>query len=403
MAVKEPSIFFENTLELLNFYDETGLTSAICSMAYEFSEKEILPLNAGLDEANSFPSELWAKMGQQGLLGVSAPAEYGGAGGTFLQQIATTYAISRHSGSIGLSQLAHVDLCMGRIIKHGTEEQKAKYLPGLIDGTLVGSLAMSEPDAGSDVMSMRTRAVAAVGGYNIVHGEKTWITNGGKADVNVLYAKTNDKKLTTFLVEKGMQGYEPGNKINKGGMRGSETYQLHFDNCFVPEQNILGKPDDGAHVLMNGLNTERVTLAAAAVGLAEYSLHVAMKYTGERLQFGKELNKQQSVAFDLADMYSKLEAVKNYAFAAAAMYDRDPKSLTNERGASVFLEAGRMGEQVTSTCVKLCGGMGYTKDMPLMQNMNDMMLYQIGGGTEKIRQLVVARESLARFEKLKNN
>lgn len=375
------------TVEILDFLDNTGIAVNVYEMALDFSKKYVAPVNASLDETNTFPAHLWKEMGRHGLLGLQLPEIYGGSNTGFMAAVAAVEAISYHSGSVALSQLAHVDLCMGRIAKHGNDEQKARYLPGLISGELVGALAMSEPDAGSDVMSMTTRLDG-----NILNGQKTWITNGGKADVVVTYAKSGERSLTAFLVNKEMDGFIAGAKLNKTGMRGSETYPLYFDNCFIPEENILGQRDKGSHILMDGLNTERITLAAAAVGLAENSLDIALQYTGERKQFGKPLHANQSVAFDLADMSSKLQAVKNHVYLSAAMYDNNPSSLTNARAASVYLEAGRMGEDVTARALKLCGGMGYTKDMPLYQNWNDMMLYQIGGGTEKVRQLILARE-----------
>lgn len=384
-----------NTADMLNLYDMTGNAVSAYEMAFEFAQKNIAPLNAGLEESNTFPAHLWKAMGNQGLLSANAPKEFGGEELGMLTQIAITAAISYHSGSVALSQLAHVDLCMGRIIHHGTQEQKNKYLPGLINGDEVGALAITEPNAGSDAMSAATTAVED-GDNVILNGGKTFITNGGKANTIVTYAQTEKRKLSTYIVDGNAPGFIPGGKINKIGMRGSETYQINFDNCIVPQSNMLGEKHKGGNILMHGFNTERLVLSAAAVGIAERSLEAALQYTTEREQFGKKLNDNQGLMFQLMDCYSKLNMVKNYIYTTAAAYDRNPDSLTNVNSASVFLEAGLISEHVCLMSLKHGGGMGYTKDMLFGQNLLDVLLYGIGGGTENIKRVAMGKVVLAK-------
>lgn len=386
----------EETSALLSLYDADRETSiAMLREAHTYAERFIAPLDAEYsDELGEFPAHLWQEMGGQGLLGLAAPTAYGGAGAKFVHQLMATGAISYNSGSVALSQLAHVDLCTGRIIHWGTEAQKQEFLPKLISGKYSGALAMSEPNAGSDVMSMKTQAIRQDGGW-VLNGQKTWITNGGKADVVVVYARTSapeDKKakLTTFLVRKGTPGFTPGKKISKIGMRASETYELFFDNCFLRDEDVLGEVDAGSKVLMSGLNTERVVLSVAAIELAQSALDLVVDYTTHREQFGKALNKNQAMALQLARHHSALSAARNHAYTAAARYDAG-LGLTNGQAASVFHEAATTAVRVTGDCITAAGGNGYTEDYPYGRKDRDAKLYLIGGGANLIQQINVAR------------
>jgi isovaleryl-CoA dehydrogenase len=381
--------------KLLNRLDRSGETSAVYNTAIEFSQKYIAPFDHTMSDAQTFKADLWHAMGDQGLLGIAMPEQYGGCGMGYLPLCATISAISYASGSAGLNMLAHSLLCTDRINVFGTEEQKEKYLPDLISGKHVGALAMSEPNAGSDVVgSMSTTATKVEGGF-ILNGEKTWITNGGIADTTVVYARTGDKnskKLTAFIVDKGTQGLSYGTKIDKTGMRASETYPLYFNDCFVPNAQILGQIDYGSHILMDGLNTERLGLAAIGDGLIKRAIDETIAHTTTREQFGTPLYKNQGVSFAVANMAAKMDMLQDSLYLKALHTDHDKASLTNADAAMIFLNMSDNANDITLDAMKLCGGMGYTHDYTSGRAHHDAILLSIGGGTENIRRMVIARE-----------
>lgn len=351
-----------------------------------------------MSDVQTFKPDLWQAMGNQGMLGIAMPEQYGGCGMGYLPLCATISAISYASGSIGLSMLAHSMLCMDRIHAFGTEEQKEQYLPKLISGNHIGALAMSEPNAGSDVVgSMATTATKVDGGY-ILNGEKTWITNGGKADITVVYARSGDensKKLTAFIVERGSEGLNYGTKIDKIGMRASETYPLYFNDCFVPDKQILGQVHQGSHVLMEGLNTERLGLAAIGDGLIKRALDETIMHTKTREQFGAPLYKNQGVAFPVSEMVAKMDMLQGSLYLKALHTDEDKTSLTNMDAATIFLNMSDNANEITLNAMKLCGGMGYTHDYTSGRAHQDAILLSIGGGTENIRKMIIARDIYA--------
>ncbi|MBI1327976.1 MAG: isovaleryl-CoA dehydrogenase [Alphaproteobacteria bacterium] len=372
-----------------------------------FAQAAIAPLDQILDnQTGAFPHRLWKQLGEQGYKGLIIPETYGGMGLGYLALTAATLQISKASGSVGLSFIADQALCTHQIIKHGTDEQKAKYLPALASGDKVGALAMSEPEAGSDVMSMRTRAEPAerngVKGY-VINGTKTWITNGGRndettgapltADVLVLYAVTNTapKKLTAFLVDGGTEGFNAVRKIEKECLPGSETWELEFNDVFVPEDAILGTVNKGANVLMAGLNAERLILGAGALGLAIAAFDDAVDYTTQRRQFGGPIAYNQDVAFDLADIYSEITGALANMFTAAAMADNGI-DLTNGMAASVFLEASQIATRAAEQNVYYHGGNGQTIDYRAGLIKRDASLYRVGGGSEHVRMLRIAEQ-----------
>lgn len=381
---------YKDIQNLLELHDPSGMAIAMYDAAWAFGEKHLKPINATVDQANAFPGrELWLSMGEQGFLGMTAPEQYGGMAAGYLAHYAISEALSYHCGSVGLSYIAHSNLCVNQITLNGSDAQKERYLPKLISGEYVGALAMSEPNAGSDVMSMTTRATKVDGGY-VLNGSKTWITNGGDADVVIVYAADGDAK-TAFLVEKDTDGFSTGLKIDKMGMRGSETSPLYFDNCFVPDDNILGKPGKGTSVLMKGLNYERLMLSAGALGLALASLDYTLNYGEERKQFGRPLITNQGYAWNIGSMRGDIDMVRNYNMAAARFADNT--KLTNGMAANAFLQSSTIADRVTNECIVLCGGVGYTKDLPLEQNHRDAKLYQIGGGAREVQKDIIARDT----------
>ncbi len=358
--------------------------------AAAFSQHYIKPLDDRVDEENSFPYHLWREMGKQDFLGVTAPEEFGGLGSTYLTHVVVAEEISRASGSVGLSYIAHSNLCVNQIARNGTQDQKVKFLPKLIRGEFVGALAMSEAGAGSDVMSMKTILQPAPGGYTL-SGAKQWITNGNTADVLIVYAKL-DNAMTSVIVEKNMEGFSVGRKENKMGMRGSETHAIFFDNCFIPDENVLGQPGKGAKVLMSGLNYERLILAAGPIGLARAALKETVEYTSTREQFGHPLVANQVVAHTLAGLFSRLAAVRDHTYMAAALADQG--KLINEIAASAFLEASIAGAEITEQCRLYHGGFGYTLDCRVNRIARDAQLYRTGGGTEEMRREIIARSEI---------
>ncbi len=392
------------TLQLLNLYDPSGQTTEYYTQAYNYAAKTIAPLDPVEETAEEktagtghiFPHHLWKDMGNQGLLGLNMPHKYGGCDAGFMAAVAATGAIARHSGSISLSQLAHVDLCMGRILEWGTEKQKEEYLPSLINGEMVGALAMSEDEAGTDVLSMKTRAIEDGNDY-IIKGSKTWITNGGEAGVIVLYAVTNpeaskSKRLSAFLFNTETPGFTRVQRIKKGGMKRSNTWSLEFDECRVPKSAMLGKPGQGTEILRHGLRTERTSLTSMSVEMAQHSYDYALDYNQKRVQFGKQIIENQAVGFNFANMKAELEAMRGYNYQLVAQYMQNPNSLNDQNSSISFLKSGREGFNIAAECVVRCGGAGFTNDFPLMKIMCDLPLSRIGGGTEDAKKMAIKND-----------
>ncbi len=358
-----------------------------------FASDEIAPRAAEIDESNEFPADLWVKMGKQGLLGVTAAEEYGGAGMGYLEHVVAMEEISRASASVGLSYGAHSNLCVNQINLNGNEEQKRRYLPGLISGESVGALAMSETGAGSDVVAMRLRAVKKGGRY-ILNGTKMWITNGPDADVAVVYAKTDPdagpRGITAFLIEKGMTGFSTAQKLDKLGMRGSNTGELVFQDCEVPEENVLGAVGKGVNVLMSGLDYERTVLAGGPTGIMQACLDVVVPYVHQREQFGQPIGTFQLMQGKLADMYTTMNACKAYVYAVAQACDRG--GVTRKDAAGAILYASEKATWMALEAIQCLGGNGYISDYPTGRLLRDAKLYEIGAGTSEIRRMLIGRE-----------
>lgn len=365
----------------------------------QFCQEHIVPVAAKSDMENQFPNHLWRKLGDMGLLGITASSQYGGQELGVLEHTIVMEELSRASGSIALSYGAHSNLCVDRLNRIANEEQKQKYLPKLISGEYVGALAMSEPNAGSDVVgSMKTRAEKR-GDKWILNGTKMWITNGPDADVLVVYAKTDlkaapGKSITAFIVEKGMKGFKVGQKIDKCGMRGSNTAELIFEDVEIPEANILGKVGEGAKVLMNGLDYERCVLSGGPLGLMQACLDSVVPYIHERKQFGQSIGTFQLMQGKLADMYTTTNACRAYVYSVARACDRTPESSRHLRKdcAGVILYAAEKATELASHAIQALGGNGYTKDYPVERIWRDAKLYEIGAGTSEIRRMLIGRE-----------
>ena len=361
---------------------------------YKFAQNEIAPLAKKVDENNEFPNILWEKFGELGLLGITADEDYGGTGLNYLSHCIVMEEISRASASIGLSYGAFSNLCVNQINRNGNHEQKNKYLPDLCSGKKIGALAMSEPNSGSDVVSMTLHAEKQGNKTYLLNGTKMWITNGPDADVLIIYAKTDpsagSKGITAFIVEKNMVGFSVGKKIDKLGMRGSNTSELIFDNCEVPEDNILGNPGDGASILMSGLDFERVVLAAGPLGIMASALDIVIPYTQERKQFGKSIGQFQLIQGKIADMYTTLNACRSYVYAVASACDRG--ETTRKDAAGCILYAAEKATSITLDAIQILGGNGYTKDYPVERLLRDAKLYEIGAGTSEIRRMLIGRE-----------
>ncbi|GEN99825.1 isovaleryl-CoA dehydrogenase [Novosphingobium sediminis] len=361
--------------------------------AGRFADEKIAPLAAKVDAEDWFPRELWPAMGELGLHGITVEEEWGGLGLGYLDHVVAVEEVSRASASVGLSYGAHSNLCVNQIRRWGSDEQKAKYLPKLISGEHVGSLAMSEAGAGSDVVSMKLKADAVPGGY-VLNGTKFWITNATYADTLVVYAKTApeaaSRGITAFLIEKDMPGFSIGQKIDKMGMRGSPTAELVFNDCFVPEDNVMGPLHGGVGVLMSGLDYERVVLAGIQLGLMQACLDTVIPYVRERKQFGKPIGTFQLMQAKVADMYVALQSARAYTYAVARAADAG--QTTRFDAAGVILLGSEAAFRVAGEAVQALGGAGYTKDWPVERYLRDAKLLDIGAGTNEIRRMLIGRE-----------
>jgi isovaleryl-CoA dehydrogenase len=358
-----------------------------------FAQAEIAPRAEEIDRTNEFPRELWPRLGELGLHGITVEEEYGGAGLGYTEHVVAMEEISRASASVGLSYGAHSNLCVNQIRRNGTREQKQRYLPKLISGEHVGALAMSEPGAGSDVVGMKTRAEKKSDRY-VVNGSKMWITNGPDAEMLVVYAKTDlaagPRGITAFLIERGMKGFRTAQKLDKLGMRGSNTCELIFEDCEVPEENVLGNVNEGAAVLMSGLDYERIVLAGGPLGIMQACLDVALPYMHEREQFGRPIGTFQLMQGKLADMYTTMNACKSYVYFTARASDRG--ETTRQDAAGCLLYAAERATWMALQAIQTLGGNGYINDYPTGRLLRDAKLYEIGAGTSEIRRMLIGRE-----------
>ena len=358
-----------------------------------FTFNEITPRAADIEAANDFPQDLWKKFGDIGVLGITVEEKYGGSGMGYLEHVVALEEISRGSAAVGLSYGAHSNLCVNQIRLNGSEEQKLRYLPKLVSGQHVGSLAMSESGAGSDVVGMATRAEKKGDRY-IINGSKMWITNGPDADTLVVYAKTdpdaNQRGITAFIIEKGMKGFSTSPKLDKMGMRGSNTCELVFEDCEVPVENVLGSENNGVNVLMSGLDYERAVLAAGPIGIMQACMDVVIPYVHERKQFGKAIGEFQLMQGKLADMYVTMNASKSYVYSVAKACDRG--EVTRKDAAGAILYASEKATWMALEAIQCLGGNGYTNDYPTGRFLRDAKLYEIGAGTSEIRRMLIGRE-----------
>ncbi|KAI9294347.1 acyl-CoA dehydrogenase NM domain-like protein [Neoconidiobolus thromboides FSU 785] len=392
-----------------NIVTDGGYNPHVAGLSYEqsqfretihdFVQKEIAPLAQEIDQKNEFPMHLWKRLGDMGLLGITAPEKYGGLGFGYLDHCIAMEEISRASGSVALSYGAHSNLCVNQIVRNGNQQQKEKYLPKLISGEHVGALAMSEPGSGSDVVSMSLKAEKKGDKY-VLNGNKFWITNGPDANTLVVYAKTKPeagpKGITAFIVEKGFKGFSTHQKLDKLGMRGSNTCELVFEDCEVPAENILGKENEGVYVLMSGLDYERLVLASGPVGLMQNAMDVTLPYVHTRKQFGKAIGEFQLVQGKLADMYTKVSSTRSYLYAVARAADAGKSS--NKDCAGIILYAAERATEVALDAIQLLGGNGYINEYPTGRILRDAKLYEIGAGTSEIRRMLIGREFNKEFK-----
>ena len=384
-----------DTFPGLNF-DLGETADSIRDAVRRFANDEIAPRAADIDRDNQFPMDLWKKFGDLGVLGITVPEEFGGAGLGYLEHVIAMEEISRASASVGLSYGAHSNLCVNQIKINGSAAQKDKYLPKLISGDHVGALAMSEPGAGSDVVSMKLKAEKKGDRY-VLNGNKMWITNGPDADVLVVYAKTDpaagSKGITAFLIEKGYKGFSTAQKLDKLGMRGSNTCELVFQDCEVPEENVLNAVGRGVNVLMSGLDFERAVLAAGPLGIMQACLDVVLPYIHDRKQFGQSIGEFQLMQGKVADMYSTLSACRAYVYAVAKACDRG--QVTRKDSAGAILYAAEKSTWMALEAIQALGGNGYINEFPTGRLLRDAKLYEIGAGTSEIRRMLIGRELFA--------
>jgi isovaleryl-CoA dehydrogenase len=378
-------------------FDLGETADAIRETTRAFAAKEIAPRADEIDRTNTFPRDLWPRMGELGLHGITVEEELGGSGLGYLEHCIAVEEVSRASASVGLSYGAHSNLCVNQLRRNGNKAQQQKYLPKLISGEHVGALAMSEPGAGSDVVSMKTRAEKKGDRY-ILNGNKMWITNGPVAETLIVYAKTDanagSRGITAFIIEKGMQGFSTHQKLDKLGMRGSDTCELVFQDCEVPEENVLGNVGRGVNVLMSGLDYERVVLAAGPLGIMQAAVDIALPYVHERKQFGQAIGEFQLVQGKIADMYVGMNASKAYVYAVAKACDKG--RTTREDAAGAILYAAEKATKIALDAIQLLGGNGYINDYATGRLLRDAKLYEIGAGTSEIRRMLIGRELFAK-------
>ena len=374
-------------------FGHSETTEMIRETVYQFCQSELMPIADEVDSNNEFPRHLWKKMGALGMHGITVAEEDGGLGLGYLEHTIAIEEVSRASASVGLSYGAHSNLCINQLRRWGNAEQKAKYLPKLISGEHLGSLAMSEPSAGSDVVSMRLKAETAQGGY-LLNGNKMWITNAPTANLLIVYAKTDpsagSRGITAFLITPDMDGFSTAQKLDKLGMRGSDTCELVFEDCFVSDENVMGNPGQGVEILMSGLDYERVVLSAVSTGIMQACLDTVLPYIHERKQFGKSIGEFQLMQGKLADMYVSLSTARSYSYAVAAACDRG--ETTRKDAAGCILYAAERATQVALDAIQMLGGNGYINDYPTGRYLRDAKLMEIGAGTSEIRRWLIGRE-----------